>query len=52
MLTNGDDSTPLHVSAKCGSLEANKVLFERGAALNNANGMATLHCFWLQAIAN
>ena len=52
LLTNGDDSTPLHTSANCGNLEATEVVFQRSAALNNANGMATLHCFCLQHIAN
>ena len=34
-LTNAGDSTPLHLSALIGNLEATKALSERGAPLNN-----------------
>jgi ankyrin repeat protein len=36
-LTNAADSTPLHISALEGNLEATKALVERGASLNSAN---------------
>jgi len=36
-LTNTHGHTPLHVSAKCGNLEATKILIERGAAFKHAN---------------
>ena len=36
-LTNTDGSTPLHVSAQFGYLEAIKALIEKGAAINNTN---------------
>jgi ankyrin repeat protein len=36
-LTNAEDSTPLHLSAVTGNLEAVKARIERGAPLNNAN---------------
>jgi len=36
-LTNAEDSTPLHLSALNGNLEATKFLVGRGAALNKTN---------------
>jgi hypothetical protein len=36
-LTNAEDSTPLHLSALIGNLEATKALGERGAPLNNSD---------------
>ena len=36
-LTNTGDSTPLHVCAKFGHLDATKSLVERGADLNKVN---------------
>ena len=39
-LTDTDDSTPLHVSAQFGHLEATHAFAERGAAVNNAEKYA------------
>ena len=36
-LTDTDDSTPLHISAKFGHLEAKQILVEQNAAINNTN---------------
>jgi ankyrin repeat protein len=36
-LTNAEDSTPLHLLALIGNLEATKALCERGVPLNNAD---------------
>jgi len=34
-LTDGDESTPLHVSDKCGNLEVTKAFDEKGVLLHN-----------------
>jgi ankyrin repeat protein len=36
-VTNTEDSTPLHIAAQFGNLEATKTLVERGAAINITN---------------
>ena len=36
-LTDTDDSTPLHVYAEFGHLEATQILVEEDAAINNTN---------------
>jgi ankyrin repeat protein len=36
-VTNTYGHTPLHVTAKCGNLEATKSLFERGAPFDNVD---------------
>ena len=36
-LRNGDDSTPLHLSAACGNLEATDAFVERRAAIEKTD---------------